>query len=401
MSGIKLGFMPSSNVVERSKWIHTLLKIILLTIAIDMGGQLGARNIVLPMCLALWIFIRPPVLPVRLRCLFVGLFLMLVLYPTMLLLYGLLQGADPHVAFSQYQSTVLAFFLMIIMSNFDFDKLATILYWSLLITALSAIVIAISLLLGYTIFVDLLKQFQADAGGFFGIQAIGDDIFPNIYFKSTLFFVPTGFYFLAKRHYLGYAICLLGLIFALSKSGMVVLVTGGIIYWLFVKTRALSKILFLGSMVIVFIAILYLPILNVFTGLAGSYTADVRRLHFESISKLFIDHPLNLLFGFGLGTSFYSTGAGEFVTNIELDHLNCIRKYGLIWFCVFSGFIVSISIKAMSSKNQTIKTLGICLSVSFLVAGTNPVLISPVFFLILWVTILSVYKINMENVNVK
>jgi hypothetical protein len=115
--------------------------------------------------------------------------------------------------------------------------------------------------------------------------------------------------------------------------------------------------------------------------------------------ELFSDHPLGLLFGFGLGTEFYSEGLGQYVSNIELDHLNCIRKYGLIWSGIFFGIVLHTSVRSINSKLKGVRILGICLFFAFVVAGTNPILISPVFFLILFVTMLANIQSNPKGLS--
>lgn len=59
--------------------------------------------------------------------------------------------------------------------------------------------------------------------------------------------------------------------------------------------------------------------INALTG--KSETTIVRIQHFESIVKLFQDNPFYLIFGQGLGTTFYTTGFGYFTDNVEIDLL--------------------------------------------------------------------------------
>ena len=77
--------------------------------------------------------------------------------------------------------------------------------------------------------------------------------------------------------------------------------------------------------------------INALTG--KSETTIVRIQHFESIVKLFQDNPFYLIFGQGLGTTFYTTGFGYFTDNVEIDHINTIRKFGLVWSTLFYLFI--------------------------------------------------------------
>jgi len=130
------------------------------------------------------------------------------------------------------------------------------------------------------------------------------------------------------------------------------------------------------------------PIGELFVEIAtgDSKTVEVRQRDIGSIVDLFSGDPVGFIFGFGMGSEFYSAGAGDIVTGIELDHLNTIRKYGLIWSALFFYFVIATSIRAMLSRVRNVRVLGICLVSAFIVAGTNPVLISPIFFVILFVT---------------
>jgi hypothetical protein len=165
----------------------------------------------------------------------------------------------------------------------------------------------------------------------------------------------------------------------------------GTMYFLFCQGKISSKILIGIFVSLLLLFIIQSPMIRLFYEMKegeGS-TVQVRIGHLYSILELFSGNPLELLFGFGLGTEFYSEGVGQYVTNIELDHLNCIRKYGLIWSGAFFGIVLYTSIRSIKSYNKEIRVLGICLISAFIVAGTNPVLISPIFFLIFFVTMLA------------
>lgn len=218
------------------------------------------------------------------------------------------------------------------------------------------------------------------------MRGIGESLIPNVQFRSTLFFVPAGLYFLLSRKLLPFYICFIGLIAAVSKGGMIFLFIISSLF--FLANKGHMRWFGLVSAVLIVFFLYNYPLWEsfreIYTG--ESRTVEVRLLHYESLMKLFSEDHIGFVFGFGLGTEFYSTGAGFAVTGIELDHLNTIRKYGLIWSLVFFGFIISISLRAISSRFSDVRTLGVCLAAAFIVAGTNPVLISPIFFLILFVT---------------
>jgi hypothetical protein len=355
-------------------------------IAFDMGGQVGIRNIIMPLSVMLLAIVQRVKIPWR----FLPQFGVFVVYPTFLLLVGVAKGADLSVAISQYQSTLLAFILLIILSNSPYEFLAKALYVSIGITAFIAILIAVVLTTGADFFSGLLSRLHEESAGYFGFRAVGGNLLPNVYFKSTLFYVPAAFFFLFRRQYFLYSICLIGLVVAVSKTGMFIVLVGTILIVL-KNERIFVKLLIVAIAFAVFIYIYQSPISYLFVEIleGRSDTISMREGHFTSIKHLFSDQPFEFLFGFGLGSEFYSEGAGAYVTNIELDHLNCIRKYGLIWSCIFFGMVLYTALRAIQSPFKDVRILGICLVVAFVVAGTNPVLISPVFFLIFIITILA------------
>jgi hypothetical protein len=370
----------------RSSIENVLIAAMFMAVALDMGGQIGIRDIVLSLGAVMLIVVRRIVIPRQ----FALLFALLVVYPTVLLLIGVLKNVDQSVAVSQYKSTVLAFILLVILSNSPYANLAKILYYSISFTALIAVVLAISLSLDINAFNGLIQRLHEESAGYFGLRGTGEFIIPNIYFKATLFYVPAALYFLFRGNNIVYFICVMGLVAATSKVGMLFVLIGTILF-LFRKGNISSKILIGVFVSLLLLFIFQSPIIKLFYEMqeGDDSTIQVRIGHMISILQLFSDHPFGFLFGFGLGTDFYSEGVGQYVTNIEVDHLNCIRKYGLIWSCIFFGIVLHTSIRSIKSHVKEIRILGVCLISAFIVAGTNPVLISPVFFLILLVTLLA------------
>lgn len=158
-----------------------------------------------------------------------------------------------------------------------------------------------------------------------------------------------------------------------------------------------DKLLFNRSRVIILVALLLLVVcaimywverLDVFfdyfiNALTGkSETTIVRIQHFESIVKLFQDNPFYLIFGQGLGTTFYTTGFGYFTDNVEIDHINTIRKFGLVWSTLFYLFIFwEINSLGRSIKKDD-RVLGLAYLLTFILVGTNPLLINPLFLIL-------------------
>jgi len=371
------------SILNKERLIKLLVTTMFISLALDMGGDFGIRNIVLPICALLLVSIFGISFP-KIAFLFFGL---LVVYPSILLLVGLLSNADLSIATSQIKSTVLAFLIYILVFHIPYEVSTKALLFSLFLVALLAIGLAIGLIFDFNFVTSFLSSMAEMKGGYFGARATGyDATIPNVYFKATLFFVPAFVYALFTRNYLIAFVFFTALIAAVSKTGIIV--TGFIAMVYFIFNKNVRGAIIVSMLLIAAIVFIYnSPLFNLFESVINdSKTVNVRQGHFESLISLWSEYPLNLLFGFGLGTSFYSSGAGNFVSNIEIDHFNVIRKYGLFWSLVFFILVLSVAYTAMKNRQAKIRGMGWGLLFAFIVCGTNPVLISPLFFLFLFLT---------------
>jgi hypothetical protein len=355
-------------------------------LAIDMGGQIGLRNIVLPACLLLLFVLRGIAFPKKYFILFFSLF---IVYPTLLLMVGITKNADIGIAFSQYQSTLLAFILYVVLSGYSHISLEKILFGALALTALFAIVLAILLIFRFPGVEEWLAHLHDNSAGYFGVRPVAGAEIVNIYFKSTLFFVPAALYFLLTRQFVMYLICFLGLVLAISKTGVFFSIFI-LVFYLIKNGATLSKFIWIAVLSVFLMAASATPIAELFFEIfeGRSETVDVRVGHLKSVLNLFSEDPISFIFGFGLGTGFYSEGAGDYIVNFEIDHLNTIRKYGLLWSCIFFWLVFRIAYISIRSRHIDDRVMGFSLLIGFFVAGTNPVLISPIFFSLMIVTLI-------------
>jgi hypothetical protein len=363
------------------------LVVMFLALGLDMGGQAGLRNLLVPVCLVV-IVLTKGVGVTRASIAWLGLF---VLYPTVSLIIGLDDGAELGVALSQYQGTVLSFVLYLVIRQFDYRFSSDVAFLSLASVAAVAVALFGLMYLGIGYFDAMLARWHEGAAGYFGMRLLGGELFPNIYFKSTLFFVPAFLYLLYRGHWLAAFVCFLGLIAGISKTGIGVCLLVLAVYAVF-GFGFWHRIVVLLCLAMAGLLVAMTPIFEVVIGLVsgGGETIDVRAGHIASLWQLFSEDPVALLFGYGLGAEFYSSGAGDFVTNIEVDHLNVIRKYGLFWFIGLLLFVALLVFRAWSSSDPQLRLLGWALLIAFLVSGTNPVLISPMFFVVLSIVLAAV-----------
>ncbi len=370
--------------MSRNRLSIIAVTVMFIVLALDMGGNFGVRNVVLPLCsvILLWAnglaISKGWLLP----------FGMLVACPAISLLIGVIDTSDLSLALSQFQSTALAFIIFLLLYKVPYQESIEALVFAMSIVACLAISLAIGMMLGIHSVSEILNYISEKGGGYFGERGVGvEGVIPNVYFKSTLFFVPTFLYSMFTKRYWVAIVCFLALIAAVSKTGIVISV---IVAFTCLLWNRSMKSFFIGG-VLLFVVVFFIvrsPLYFLFAQIANneSGTVSTRLGHLESLINLWGDNPLNFLFGFGLGSTFYSSGVDSIVSNIEIDHFNVVRKYGFLWAIIFWVWILNTAYVAMKNSHAEIRGIGWSLLIAFLVAGTNPVLISPLFFVFLYIT---------------
>jgi hypothetical protein len=371
----------------------------------DPGGKLGLKYIafLVATVFALWTlkyFYLPS------RALTIGLILFLV-WPTWSLLYGIARRGDLSVGLAQVTPFLFAWILVLILPIFDNRTPLRIFYTC--IFWLSPVVIASFLLvfmlpdssIGQKVFEILSGLHERE--GYFGMQSLGDVGVPIIYFASTLFLVPAFVYHLFAGKMLRAGVVLLAIGVTFSKAGLTIALVFGAFYSISAvfsrsvpavreSTGAISRkrfrrflpVVVIGGAASALLASLpafYDDIRDAWTG--ESQTAIIRIAHFHSVMNLFLQNPHYLIIGQGAGVPFHSLGASDYVQNFEIDHLNTIRKFGLPWFIGFSAVVFYSAYKLISEGQVEGRALGYALISIYLAAGTNPVLISPLFIMVM------------------
>ena len=373
-------------------WHSGVLYVFFLCLFIDLGGELYFRYISLAILFFVLIqklilqpgtFVRYFLDPIIL-CLF-------VIWPIISCLIGLSHGADQNLAIQNILA--LSTFPLLLAFFSGFDTYIVVRSFTLAAATLAIFVIFFWLLLYINNPIALASaQYLTDSeAGYFGIRGLSGVEFPVVYFKATLFFVPAVVFSISQSR-LSFSLILLGaLMAATSKTGAIV---AGLLLFVSIGRRRPFLMLFL---LLLGLALLFYKSLDdefrsiIFALFTDEYTLNIRLDHWNSLLELFSHNPLYLLFGQGAGTLFYSSAVGGLVNNIELDHLNSIRKFGLIWFIGFFIFVSNIGYR--NYRNNRI-ILAIALLVSFVVCGTNPVLFTLLFFSILAFSHIETKKLN-------
>ena len=231
--------------------------------------------------------------------------------------------------------------------------------------------------------------------GYFGIKPFNGSssmFFPNVYPRWTLLLIPAAI-LLLHENMKRFIIVVLATLLTTSTAAILFLLIG--IIWAsfagiwkrrlsrlyFKKFAALCLLLLLCSSIIYLSGFEYI-IEFIASKLGESTSTSIKIGHITSILALVSKKMTILFFGMGLGSSFWSAGLNEVVTNVEVSHFNLLRQFGLPYALAFSSYIFFLFIKLYKIGDEIGRLLSIGLIVLFIAAGTNPVLISPIFFLI-------------------
>jgi hypothetical protein len=236
---------------------------------------------------------------------------------------------------------------------------------------------------------DYLKTLD-DIQGKFGRRGLGPIIWYAIYFKATLFFVPAFVYYLYRQKFVLSTILFVALTLSVSKSG--ILLCGLFTGW-FILTNGSPRLQAgaLGMVGVLVATGLYVVDIEVTMAYANYFvqtitgeaeTSQVRIGQLRSFVDLMGEHPTYLLWGQGVGTEFYSVGKEEFTYNIELAHIDTIRQFGLLWFIAFSLCVAYVALRLIRREERVNNGLGYAMVSIFAAAGTNPLLISPLFMML-------------------
>ncbi|RLT77717.1 hypothetical protein D7V95_02150 [bacterium J10(2018)] len=335
--------------------------------------------------------------------------ILFIICPILSFIWGICNNAELNSAIIQITPFIPAFFLLLLLDKNNINIALYVFNNSLLIIAILTIVIYLLLIVNPSL-IELISGFMINHNmGFFGNKDIEGSYFPNVYFKSVLFLNFAFIIFYSKKQYYKSLIIFVGILLSFSKSATI----GAIICWIFleinifhrknnhlyIKPQKMKLIMIILSCSI-FLIVSYWHELDVFynyfvNALTGkSATTIVRIKHFESVIQLFSDNPRFIITGQGLGTRFYTSGFGRLADNIEIDHINTIRKFGFIWSTFFYYIIIWEILILQKSKLKQYKTLCIAFFSTFILVGTNPLLISPLFLMLM----VLVYKIIHYNI---
>jgi hypothetical protein len=311
-----------------------------------------------------------------------------MLWPLVALLNGIARGAPVPISISQVTPFLAVPLMALLLFHIEPERGLRLLFNCLAVLAGATLLLFCAQLFWPDNPISQYLASQGQAFGFFGAKPDWD--VPNVYFGATLFLVPAFVYFLWSKKFWRALLCMVGLTLSFSKAGILIALTFLSIYIireLRHPARIRWKKLFVWSPAwigLLLIAINYFPLFayDIEDALSGqSQTTRVRVEYLKDFIAYSDRHPIDLLFGEGTGPASYRSSEiseGRNKYNLELDHINMIRKFGLVWFVMFSATVGMICIKLKSIPAASLALLSI-----FVAAGTNPVLESPLFFMLL------------------
>lgn len=329
-----------------------------------------------------------------------GVFLFLA-WPTWSLLCGAVRGGNLSIGLSQVTPFLFVPLLASLLPSFD--KLTPLRIFYTCTFSLALFVIC-SFALVFLFPDNTISQrvFEAltslhEREGAFGTRSWGDVGVPVFYFGSTLFLVPTCVYYLFIGKTLRAGAVFLAIAVTWSKSGTLIVLAFGVIYFVTAlvsrpidRARTKWRRYYRAIAPVILMWLISTLILFLFPGfseyvrdtVAGeSETALVRIDHYHSVLALFARSPHYLLVGQGVGVPFFTSGQSDYVNSIELDYLDAIRKFGVPWFLGFSALVFFSGWKLIRAGHAEARAFGFALIAMYLAAGTNPVLLTPLFMI--------------------
>lgn len=348
---------------------------------VDMGGELGFRRLGF-LCLVMALIFNICRRQVAVGRLDVAFLLFFLCAPMLTLIISLGRVADPGLAISQVSVFVFAC-LYYLKRKFDRDFSLNEVNASFVLVGLFYCLMLCLYFSFSDIYLSITRYMHAVGAGYAGERAEGEIKIANVYLKSSLFMIFTFCCLLSVSRFLSF-LMLVGVVVTTSKS---LFLTKMVVMFVYFSRKPLMLLFFLlltmGLSAIFYDSIrIYFYYLS--EGLSSdSVTVTTRALHFRDYVEMVGDAPLRFLFGFGPGSEFFSHAFGKTVSNIEIDHFNVARKFGILWFLGLLSVVLYVAVNTWLVRGREAIGPVVGLALSFLLAGTNPVLLSPVFFIIL------------------
>lgn len=376
--------MLSVSFQKISKYVYFL---VLLALVIDIGGGLGIKYAISGLLL-IWVAVLIAKYGMR------GNLIIefgVLLYFVFSACYALLWGVEAENVYRQL-SFVVYFPLLFVVQRLPRDVSVELFRQVLLVGSVIVIGTFSSILLfplSVAIWNTLGETYRL---GFIGVQNIDGEIFPIVYYRWSMWLIPA-FVLSVGRHNISAlvigiagAMTLSTSVIAFSLLGTVLLIFALRIQRSYsLKTVIYLVILTVGAVVVA--TMFYEVSGTLFEKIVSKLSTDsestlIKVGHIEGVLQSMQTTVMNLLFGTGVGSEFYSPGTQSYTINIEVSHFNFVRQFGLIGGAIFFGYVFYVIASAYHTDALG-KRWAIGLLMLFGAAGTNPLLMSPVFMVVL------------------
>lgn len=293
-------------------------------------------------------------------------------------------------------STYIVWLLYPVLINIDcksiIDKFKAAIYICSILVIITFVSIYFFYLIGRMDLILLITQFSREYSlGLLGQRPMPGGIFlPSVFFRWTFWLLIGTLLFMKDSKY-KFFVCIVAVLLTLSTGTIMFTLIG--MAWIIIsskktKVKRANLVLLIAGFTLLLVLLSSFINLNtaiefLFSKLSiENSSTSVKMGHIQSILEIIFSDVKVFLFGMGLGSSFYSVGSNSIGVNVEVSHFNLMRQFGIIYTIVFFSYIINLFIKLKKTDSDgNIFAVGlVCL---FFAAGTNPLLISPVFFLVL------------------
>ncbi len=384
-------------------WAEFLFALFLLAMLIDIGGAFGLKyaafgliSLYLILCLLIKTDFTVPVSFVLLEG------LLFFVAPIFYLFISIVIYQIPfRKSVGELSPFVIWFLYPILISITPRNKIISIfkdiMFLGAILTLLAFVIIFFLYLGGQVELISKITEFTREYRlGFLGqhpFEGHFSGFFPNVYFRWTLLLIPTAILFFEESKIKLIVIALA--LFSTLSTAVILFAIIAFIWFSLEKIYRTKKIVYWGRyFFIVGFFIIFLCWAIYLLGYGGILGFVLSKLtlssdstlikigHIRSIISIALSNTFTFLFGTGLGSSFYSIGAKAIVNNVEVSHFNMIRQFGIIYVVAFFSYVAWLFFR-LFKLDDTGRLLAIGLATLFMAAGTNPLLMSPIFFIIM------------------
>lgn len=358
---------------------------IVLTLILDSGGERGMRTL----GLFLGIFMIGIDLlrnKINFSVEFLLVWLFIAAHISFTMIFSVLKDV-PLVVIVTYNFSLYFFVVLYLLVKNRHIKTDDFMNASLLFSIL-ILVISVGTIFNVDPIIKLRDFCVENFSGLYGQKPILGLIFKNIYFQGTLNLVMPCVYFIFKNKKLKFIFTFLALVFSLSRFGVLVCLLA-----IFLKSLKKTTVPF--YILLFAFTVLYFAFWGEESFLSRLFLQDegmqIRIGHIRGISELF-DNPFIFLFGQGPGTKYYSYGFRKYADSIEVSQADFLRKYGLLFSCVLTFLFCYLLKKIKTVRSKDSAPLFFTLFCFYLVAFSNPVLLSLPYILFVSICIVHIEK---------